>query len=577
MRNNFFNKDSWKVEDTNTFFKISYEKNDFNLNEFSFEEVISFIEKISFRDSFELRLEIDGIQESITDKINKNIILQFFNNKREENPEVNLELFLDVKKNIDSNVLSIYSFDMFLNFLEEKNLIDCIELFSSILNEKIIFEVLDSDSEIKLYTKSIAIINDHKKLNNELFNFVNRKKKNKLFSENKIITNIHFNSLLADDFHIIYGDNNRIKDLFQKIESILSFSSVVNTFTLSEYNTFEIKINGYKTVSIDNLNMDFLNGKNELLYRIYEWAYDGGNGTDKIGLIRNVLSLHLDSDGKVKIDSEVWDAIHSNYQIYLKENIQSYLEIKNKIGEFILELSSKTYSMADDILNAFKNNILLLLTFIISVVVVNGIKDNGIEKIFCIEYIFVISFLSLISIVWFWLLQREIIKRFDKATSNVRSILVRNYRQIIMQSEIDNTLKPVILKNKKYLKSQIKDFFLYLLISILLINVFFWLGNYISIKKTNEKTDIQTNESVDELLNNVKKLLKELDILNNKLSNKLIKEINELKSTNDKIIEERETYEYKAQDVEKEKKILLENYNLLNNNNIKISNFSDNK
>jgi hypothetical protein len=576
MSNNFFNKDSWEVEDTNTFFKISYEKNDFNLNEFSIKEVISFIEEIPSRDSFELRLEIDGLQESIINKIDKHKIIQFFNDYRKKKEEVNFELFLEVKKNKYSNVLSIYSFNVFLDFLEEKKLIDCIELFSNMLNEKIIFEVLDNGSKVELYTKSIAIINRYKDLNNNLLNFVNRKEKNKLFSENKIITNIHFNSLLADDFHIIYGDNNRIIDLFQKIESILSFASVVNTFTLSENNTFEIKISGYKTISIDNLDMDFFNGKDELLYRIYEWAYDGGNGTDKIGLIRNVLSLHLDSGGKVKIDSEVWDAIHSNYQIYLKENIQSYLEIKNKIGEFILELSSKTYSMADDVLNTFKNNVLLLLTFIISVVVVNGIKDNGIDKIFSLEYIFVILFLSVMSIVWFCLLEHEIIKRFDKATSNVRSILVRNYRQIIMQSEIDNTLKPVILKNKKYLKSQIKVLFKYLLIAIFLINAFFWLGNYISIKKTNEKTDIQTNESVDELLNNAKKHLKELDILNNKLSNKLIKEIDELKSTNDKIIEEREIYEYKVQKVEKENKILLENYNLLNNN-IKTSNFSDNK
>lgn len=571
MSNNFFNKNSWKVEDTNTFFKISYEKNDFDLNEFSIEEVISFIEKISFRDSFELRLEIDGIQESITNKIDKDKIVHFFNNKRKVNDKVDLELFLDVNKNVDSKILSIYSFDKFLNFLEDKKLIDCIELFSNILNEKIIFEVLDGDSKIELYTKSIAIINDYEKLNNELFKFVDRKEKNNLFSENKITSNVHFNSLLSDDFHIIYGDNQRIRNIFQKIESILSFASIVNTFTLFD-NTFKIKINGYKTVSIDNLDMDFFNGKDELLYRIYEWAYDGGNGTDKIGLIRNVLSLHLDSDGKVKIDLEVWDAIHSNYQIYLKENIQSYLEIKNKIGEFILELSSKTYLMADDVLNTFKNNVLLLLTFIISVVVVNGIKDNGIDKIFSLEYIFVILFLSLISIVWFCLLEREIIKRFDKATSNVRSILVRNYRQIIMQSEIDNTLKPVILKNKKYLKSQIKVLFKYLLIAIFLINAFFWIGNFSLREDSNNKIDTSSNKSVNILLNNEKEHLRQLNILNNKLSNKLVNEINQLKTLNKDTIKERNIYQEEILKLQKENIKLQDDYNLL-----KISNPSDNK
>ena len=70
----------------------------------------------------------------------------------------------------------------------------------------------------------------------------------------------------------------------------------------------------------------------ELLYKLMSWSFEGGSCADKIGLLRNILSIHLDGSGNIKFDNEVWDTVRSNYQIYLKGNIQDYLDVKNKIG-----------------------------------------------------------------------------------------------------------------------------------------------------------------------------------------------------------------------------------------------------
>ena len=561
MENDFLSNITHTIEDTNTFYKIHIDESDFDSNSFSIEKIFEYLEQVSVNDNFELRLEIDGNAVAIEKADDKSNIINHFN-KIEKNSRVSFELLLEIKKRTNDGILPIYSFNSFMDFLEKKNFNECIELFSKIFSKRIIFRIYDVFEE-DVYTNTIAFISSSRDIIYKNFKELNRKNKNQLLHENKVSSNIKHGVLLADDFNIKNGTNNRIEILFNNIKYLLSLSSIANEFNLNSNNTFDLKICGYKNIYNKNLTIDFFNDKSEILYKIYDWSYEGGNGPDKIGLVRNVLSLHLNEENNININHEVWDAVQSNYQIYLKENIQSYLEIKNKIGEFVLELSSKTYSMADDILNNFKNNILLLLTFIISVVVVNGIKDNGIEKIFSFEYLAVILFLSSLIIIWFCILKKEILNRFDKATSNIKSILVRNYSQVIMKSEITSTLKPVVLKNKTYLKQQIERFKKYLISILLFINIFFAIGIII---QNNRNFKVLNNEqSIESLLKDEKKYIKHLNMLNNEITESLIQEIEKAKLLNNKLIHERNNYKNKLDIIDKDYRKLEDSYKLIKN------------
>uniref|UniRef100_UPI000D46ECA8 hypothetical protein n=1 Tax=Aeromonas sp. HMWF015 TaxID=2056851 RepID=UPI000D46ECA8 len=195
-----------------------------------------------------------------------------------------------------------------------------------------------------------------------------------------------------------------------------------------------------------------------ILYKIYDWSYEGGNCSDKIGLVRNVLSIHLDDNNKIKIDNEAWQAIQSNYQIYLKENIQSYLEIKNKIGEFVIESSSRTYTMANEILSSFKNSIFVFITFILTVVVVNGLKDTGEKSIFSDAYFAIVIILCIVSLIWREMTKRAVLKQFESASSTVKEILQLNYSKVLMQDEINQCIDPVVSTNRTYLEEQVKQY-----------------------------------------------------------------------------------------------------------------------
>lgn len=560
--NNFFNISSveCKIKETINLFEFTFDKNDINLNILNIENIIAYIKMISSRDTYELRLVIDGVTEYMTNLDDENKILDHF--QEYNNKKVNLELCLTIKKNGKNNIFSIYSFDSFIKFIESKSFKEFIELFANILNDNITFEVLDDDFNKEVYTNSIAFVKND---NDKKYEFKNldRNEKLKLLNENKIDLNFDYKNLIADDFHILYSENTNINTLFKKIKLLLSFSAITNKLYIEANNKFNIKINGYKTIVNNDLSIDSFYGEDELLYEIYKWAYDGGNGFDKIGLIRNVISLHVNDNGIIELCPEVFDAIHSNYQIYLRENIQSYLEVKNKIGEFILEVSTKTYLMVDEIINTFKNNIILLLTFIITVVIVNGIKDNGIDKIFSLEYAYVISFLSIISLIWFCVLKYETKKRFKKATSNIKSILVRNYSKIIMESEIDSTLKPVISNNGSYINKQSKNFFLYLLGIIILINLFFWIGYFSFSYKNNSFTVNTSSKTLEVLLKDEKNHLLILDNINQNISKKLIDELRIIKSLNIDLTKENKVNKDKIDKlIEKNKSLQKELNNL---------------
>src|SRR5690606_16496348 len=148
---------------------------------------------------------------------------------------------------------------------------------------------------------------------------------------------------------------------------------------------------------------------------------------------------------------EVWSAIQSNYQIYLKGNIQSYLEVKNKIGELILESSARAYSMVDELLDSLKNNAFILLSFILTVVVVNGLKDSGESVVFSDPYLLIVILLSVVSAFWLLMTKSEVLKRYENAASNLSDILKANYAKILMSEEIDSLVNPIISKNRAYL------------------------------------------------------------------------------------------------------------------------------
>lgn len=95
-------------------------------------------------------------------------------------------------------------------------------------------------------------------------------------------------------------------------------------------------------------------------------------------------------------------------------------------------------------------------TFLLSVVVVNGFKDVGIDQIFSSTYVAITALITVLSTTWMVIIRNLSISRFDEAAKTLKKALLLNYSALIMENEIDECVTPIIKDNKKYLSSQIR-------------------------------------------------------------------------------------------------------------------------
>ncbi|MNH02239.1 hypothetical protein D3C79_614710 [compost metagenome] len=201
-----------------------------------------------------------------------------------------------------------------------------------------------------------------------------------------------------------------------------------------------------------------LEGASDILFKIVDWAYGDGGSSDKIGLARNVMSLHVDQMQDVASYPQIFHAINSNYQIYLRDNVESYLDVKGKITDVLVDAVKKTHDIVDSFVDSFRNGIFVLLTFVLTVVVVNGLKDTNAAAIFSEAYIWVVGILSGLMTAWVFSARAGSLSQFDKAFDSIEQVLKGNYRGVLEEAEIESALAPVRTSNRKYLLERSKHY-----------------------------------------------------------------------------------------------------------------------
>lgn len=456
------------------------------------EELFNELKSIPVRDSFELFFDISGNQVAISntsDSSYKKLINHICDNDVDDPYEIGIK----IRKNILDSTVSIYFFDTFVNYVLSEKLTNIFITLAKILNEKLLFEVFSKTKNF--YSNSMFFFQSGTQIITSCFTGVkDRNTRVEMLKENVNFSGFDI-KILPDDFNLeVKSENGLLNDFFCRAKAVLSLISISSSSGFIENEKFKYKINGYKTVCCDAIDYNELAGSCETLYRIYSWTYEGGNNIDKIGLVRNVLSIHLDSNGQIKFDNDAWEAIQSNYQIYLKENIESYLEVKNKIGELVIDSISKTYAMADELLDSLKNNALAIITFIMTVVLVDGFKDNGFTTIFSTKYLIVVLIISILSLIWLIMIKTETINKFNFATNTIKSVLILNYSKVIMENEINSIVDPIVQKNKDYLYGLVKKYSCWWYSLLLVFSSIFIIANCVLDEQPPQSQQTQTSK-----------------------------------------------------------------------------------
>jgi hypothetical protein len=394
--------------------------------------------------------------------------------------ESKILLKITVRKNLDHNqVISVYFLNEFTNYLSGLTLLGSLYTFNTIfINEitHINFDIMDQEVEDTNFGT-----NTFKFSSNGHFSehqIINRKRL--LDGRNSIgnFSNASNYSFIPEDFYLLTRSNNSdINSFFDKLCTIYSMIFIADFSNIANDHELYFKINGYKMfdgiIKYSNSTLDDI----KILYEIYKWIYEGGNLSDKVGLARNIISLQivLDED-EINLNENSLKSIKSGYEIYLKENVSQYIEVKNQVSQFLIDLSIRTSDLVNNLANGLKNNHFIFLTFFISVFVFNALSSGKLSNIFTkdITYIsyglLIISFFYLIgSIIQTIIEENRFITQYIRLKKMYEDILDTEDLKVIFKND-DHQEDLRFIRQKATVYA-----FVWLLEIIILYNVVFYL------------------------------------------------------------------------------------------------------
>ena len=342
--------------------------------------------------------------------------------KLRESEDLKLEIKIN-KKNID-NVISIYSFVAFAKYICSLSLHDIVAVFSPILNKPLCFEVLFEN--IKICTSSITFapvgtINSQDSPKHYLL----RNPRGEAVKNLCHSTLRNYGCFLPEDFCITQSqpENSDICDVLNRLALLYAISYLFENVTVKSNSVFNYKLNGYKTIAgeidFNTLQIESL----EEYIKIYDWCYNDGNLVDKIGLARNIISLHLSDSNTLVLTGSPYSSILSNYEIYRKQNIKQYIEIRNKLSDHLLDLKDKADKIVENFASDFKKSLFAFVSFFASIVVIQVLRNGNFIDVFSLDATLLSTAFLLIAFLFFlasrWELKQQR-KRYQQIYDNMK-------------------------------------------------------------------------------------------------------------------------------------------------------------
>lgn len=354
---------------------------------------------------------------------------------------------------IESNnwkCINIFHFPSFIRFIESNSLIDNLNCWSNFFKDnRCVLNVWQSYSIYKndyFYIRSMYPnynIDDFKEWESFKLDIIeidklieNRDKVSHFVNADKI-------SFLPDFF--LFDADFELKEHFDFIRAILIII-FLSDYSNIEGNSLNFKIKGYKTLRcvVDKK----LNKTAELeLIELYNWVYSKGPFVDKIGIARNVISIHIANEDICTLEKGTCHSAQSGYDLYLKDNVKQYIEVKNKISDMLYSQSEKASNIVKDMFTMFKTSMWTFLTYFITAFLVKIIDnqssslDNWIELFkFNLPTKALGFFLIFISILYLLFARKEVDFEIGRLNRKYQEIENR-YKDLLNDQDLDKILR----------------------------------------------------------------------------------------------------------------------------------------
>lgn len=353
---------------------------------------------------------------------------------------------IEIKKMIENDTFSIYSFKSFSSDLLSLGTQGIMSSFARLLKGRnhLIFEIFEGNYFFT--TETMMFVSEHSSIFSDKFARLYRLES---CNDASNFFNKSTYDLLPDDFLIkIDFENNPLSKVFEQISSILSLA-YISTSAALEDGALSVQIVGQRNVeykyqfSSTDINKEF--------YKIYNWIYTDGSPVDKSLIARNIISLHCRYSALSEIDEKTFSSIQSNYKIYLKTNVSQYIELKNKLAEFICDVVSKTGDYATLLLSNLKTNLFAIFGFLFTVMLANIVSDQPLENIFTKDITVILEVVLVGSFVYLIICNTEARYKLKKAEDSYK-YLKNNYVSVLSELDLQE-----IFDNDKILNKTVQS------------------------------------------------------------------------------------------------------------------------
>ncbi|MCR5220683.1 MAG: hypothetical protein K6E31_06800 [bacterium] len=417
----------------------------------------SFLANIPKRDVYSVEL-VNDREERFTLSVTteKTLTEEYLNES--EGEELSVYFKID-KKNVDKRI-TIYAYNTFTAALCELSPMGIMTFFHEQLknSEKLTFEVLDEN--ICWQTESIAFLAREKSASLSS----DRQEKLRLCGWNAHFSNFSQYELLPSDFCVTKGQcHERLAPLFERIKTLLSMAYIANTSRL-EGNEILLQFNVFSSkqhrIPVNTLP------PNSAWYSLFSWIYQlDSHASDKLAIARNVIGLYCNHADVSAIDESLISSIHTNFQIYLKSNVERYLEAKNKVGEYICSVSIKIQEQVNTLTLSLAHNIIAVGVFILSTMLPKMLFENRLVINESMRWvILVILFCSL----GYTMLACSNFNASLLFTKDIFDELKDNYKPIFSIEEIDELFEKGHIDSKIQKAKTKRNWILFFWIAILL-------------------------------------------------------------------------------------------------------------
>ncbi|RTR28527.1 hypothetical protein [Shewanella atlantica] len=234
---------------------------------------------------------------------------------------------------------------------------------------------------------------------------------------------------------------NEFGEYLLNTSSLLMLSRICTDFDV-ESKTF--LFSGYKDLEVKFEHIVNDDEQKDILQTVYQWVYSGQEESAKLGILSNVISL-FSTRGETKLfDQNLKRTIFSNYKIYLKENVERYIEVKNKVSEFVFELSNKIVEYTDSFRGEVKKSVFAVYGFFFMSIVFTGIDKGKVNNIFTLEVSSLTILFLVAAIFYIYVSRTELIKKVEFAEEQLKD-LEKRYSAVLDSSELEDVFERGII------------------------------------------------------------------------------------------------------------------------------------